>query len=315
MRDDITRLADLVLANIDGPIGADEEEGDPGFICIGVDDAKLIERELRALARTDHIEDKLGMVPAEANEWAFEDKKRMRGDYAAAAGWNACRDAMLAAAPAPDRSAAVEGMVVNGLELEYVMTLVDAAAPGPWLWSENGNIVPEQYTDDCEIAAVYSEREDDGCPINASAIIAAVNWLRANGRAMLGSHFVSIPVEATHAVSTDDADSGNNEVAPRAGDDLLYRIDTYGLHGGLSDADFRSNVEPILEDIRGWLLGSGYVPAVWPNSEKLTTSPERVQIPAESEHVAPYDRCPKCTAHMPVGQTCGGVNCGLRRAE
>jgi len=51
MRDEIARLADLVLANIDGPIGADEEEGDPGFICIGVDDAKLIERELRALAR------------------------------------------------------------------------------------------------------------------------------------------------------------------------------------------------------------------------------------------------------------------------
>jgi len=50
-------------------------------------------------------------------------------------------------------------------------------------------------------------------------------------------------------------------------------------------------------------------------TEKPTTSPERVQIPAESDHVAPFDRCPKCTAHMPVGQTCGGVNCGLRRAE
>lgn len=78
---------------------------------------------------------------------------------------------------------------------------------------------------------------------------------------------------------------------------------------------------------------------------KLTTSPERVQIPAESEHdrcavmsqadtsarnasagsstrkagemtgVAPYDRCPKCTAHMPVGKTCGGMNCGLRGKE
>ncbi len=46
--------------------------------------------------------------------------------------------------------------------------------------------------------------------------------------------------------------------------------------------------------------------------EKVTTSPERVQIPAESEHIAPYDLCPKCTAHMPVGKVCGGVNCGLR---
>jgi len=81
--------------------------------------------------------------------------------------------------------------------------------------------------------------------------------------------------------------------------------------------------------------------------EKLTTSPEHVQIPAESEHeaaaleigrkawadvpdaaewqrdirgtepqaAAPYDRCPTCAAHMPVGQTCGGVNCGLRRKD
>jgi len=49
--------------------------------------------------------------------------------------------------------------------------------------------------------------------------------------------------------------------------------------------------------------------------EKLTTSPEHVQIPAESEHVVPFDRCPTCAAHMPVGQTCGGVNCGLRRKD
>ena len=48
---------------------------------------------------------------------------------------------------------------------------------------------------------------------------------------------------------------------------------------------------------------------------ELTTSPERVQVPAESEHAAPFDRCPTCTAHMPVGKTCGGVNCGLRGKE
>ena len=73
---------------------------------------------------------------------------------------------------------------------------------------------------------------------------------------------------------------------------------------------------------------------------KVTTSPERVQIPAESEHVAPYGRCPPfmtgkyrktfdadamsavvekiacpiptCRAELLPGQTCGGVNCGLR---
>lgn len=35
----------------------------------------------------------------------------------------------------------------------------------------------------------------------------------------------------------------------------------------------------------------------------------------EMTGVAPYDRCPKCTAHMPVGQTCGGKDCGLRREK
>lgn len=35
---------------------------------------------------------------------------------------------------------------------------------------------------------------------------------------------------------------------------------------------------------------------------------------AEPQAAAPYDRCPTCTAHMPVGQTCGGVNCGLKPA-
>ena len=48
------------------------------------------------------------------------------------------------------------------------------------------------------------------------------------------------------------------------------------------------------------------------DNAQITTSPERVQIPAQGEHVAPYDRCPTCTAHMPVGKTCGGANCGLR---
>lgn len=26
-----------------------------------------------------------------------------------------------------------------------------------------------------------------------------------------------------------------------------------------------------------------------------------------------YDHCPKCTAHMPPGATCGGPSCGLRK--
>lgn len=40
-------------------------------------------------------------VPAKVNEWAGESRKHMRGDYAYASGWNACREAMLAAAPQP----------------------------------------------------------------------------------------------------------------------------------------------------------------------------------------------------------------------
>ena len=56
---------------------------------------------------------------------------------------------------------------------------------------------------------------------------------------------------------------------------------------------------------------------------ELTTSPERVQIPAESEHVAPYTppdgkiACPipTCRAELIPGQTCGGANCGLKTKE
>ena len=102
------------------------------------------------------------------------------------------------------REAAAGGVPAG---LEYVMTLVEAAAPGPWLWSENGNIVPEQYTDDCEIAAVYSERDDDGCPINASAIIGAVNWLRANGRNMLAAAIPQQPTAELAVEATGTVDS------------------------------------------------------------------------------------------------------------
>jgi hypothetical protein len=64
----------------------------------------------------------------------------------------------------------------------------------------------------------------------------------------------------------------------------------------------------------GYVRGSFGCDDTHKNTRKVTTPPERVQIPAESEHAAPYDRCPACTAHMPVGQTCGGVNCGLKPA-
>ena len=71
-------------------------------------------------------------------------------------------------------------------ELAEVLALLEKATPGEWRWSMNGNIVPEQYADDCEIAAVYSEHMDDiGIPANAQAIIAAVAFLRKHGPALL----------------------------------------------------------------------------------------------------------------------------------
>lgn len=44
------------------------------------------------------------------------------------------------------------------------------------------------------------------------------------------------------------------------------------------------------------------------SAPEVTANSERVQIPAESTHV----RCPKCTASLPPGKTCGGESCGLR---
>lgn len=68
--------------------------------------------------------------------------------------------------------------------LAEVMGLLDRAFDMPLRWSENGNIVPLVYTQDCEIAAVYTDREDNGCPNTAAALIAAVNYLRSHGEAI-----------------------------------------------------------------------------------------------------------------------------------
>ena len=101
MRDEIMRLADLVS---ELHVSSDYAHGLKA----------KIERELRTLARTDHVEDRLGMVP-EALKYPNENKFRLidvfRQEHNFARGWNACRDAMLAAAPAPDQSAGVGGMV------------------------------------------------------------------------------------------------------------------------------------------------------------------------------------------------------------
>lgn len=47
----------------------------------------------------------------------------------------------------------------------------------------------------------------------------------------------------------------------------------------------------------------------------LAVTTRAKQFDSEPEPAAPYDRCPACTAHMPVGRTCGGKDCGLRREK
>lgn len=66
-----------------------------------------------------------------------------------------------------------------------LVALSEKATPGPWHWSKNGNIVPDGYfkdhwtKPDMEIAAVYTERDDEDAPANAEFIIALVNWFRS----------------------------------------------------------------------------------------------------------------------------------------
>lgn len=54
--------------------------------------------------------------------------------------------------------------------------------------------------------------------------------------------------------------------------------------------------------------GGGYVDELW-------VIDRAKEIDAEPQAAEPYDRCPKCTAHMPVGKHCGGKDCGIRRKD
>lgn len=75
-----------------------------------------------------------------------------------------------------------------GCALSEVMALLEKATPGEWRWSMNGNIVPQEYTQDCEIAAVYTEHDELNTePANSAAICASVNFLRQHGPALLAA--------------------------------------------------------------------------------------------------------------------------------
>lgn len=95
-------------------------------------------------------------------------------------------------------------------ELDEVLAKVSRASCGPWVWSSNGNIVPFGYphgADNFEIAAVYSEHDDDATPpANAEAIIALRNLFLTSApqiraalalEAKLNDGWVLVPREPT----------------------------------------------------------------------------------------------------------------------
>lgn len=72
-------------------------------------------------------------------------------------------------------------------ELEGVVRLMEAATQGEWYWNEHtANLVTDHPDDgqEFEIAAVYSEHDDDREPANSAAICAAVNFLRTHAPAL-----------------------------------------------------------------------------------------------------------------------------------
>jgi hypothetical protein len=91
-----------------------------------------------------------------------------------------------------------------------VVDLLNAATPGEWRWSANGNIMAPGNRDVDEICAVYTERDDDLAPRNAEAIIAAVNFLRKQGASLLSSHQPEVVPASVAAPG-----GGGEAVAPR----------------------------------------------------------------------------------------------------
>jgi hypothetical protein len=68
---------------------------------------------------------------------------------------------------------------MSDINVERLRELLAKATPGPWHWSENGNIYggPEgRYADVDEVAAIYTNDEATGAP-NAPLIIEVINAL------------------------------------------------------------------------------------------------------------------------------------------
>jgi hypothetical protein len=87
---------------------------------------------------------------------------------------------------------------VDGLsgDLDRVVALSDAATPGPWRWSENGNVMGPGDSEDDEVCAVYTADELTGLP-NAPFIIDAANFIRKYGRRLAGAKAQSRPARGS----------------------------------------------------------------------------------------------------------------------
>lgn len=117
-----------------------------------------------------------------------------------------------------------------------LLALSLAATSGDWRWSENGNIVSDTQDSDAEfeIAAVYSEHEDDSEPANSAFICALVNWFRANASTLATpARVVSEEVEYQFEVwQNDECQSlGSAMTAHECGAEAAHYAAMYGQDG------------------------------------------------------------------------------------
>jgi hypothetical protein len=116
--------------------------------------------------------------------------------------------------------------------LRDVIEALDRATPGPWNWSENGNLLgdmPNGYDESKEIAAVYTELDDDLEPTNSLAIRLSVAFLRTHADTLRRALATLAAVEAAPVV----------ELLPRSHPFALDWI-------AMGDADNESNVNGLV---------------------------------------------------------------------
>ena len=120
--------------------------------------------------------------------------------------------------------------------LEKAVELVAKATPGPWRWSENGNLMATGDRDVDEICAVYTERDDDAEPKNAAAIRAAVNFIRDHGPAILATASEQARYQKARDFDVFRMAGGDTECCPNPTFEEAYRC----------VCDLRSNYDELL---------------------------------------------------------------------